>query len=126
LYRYSYGTYQSKKDAIRNLGTVLRKGYWDAFVRKSLRGERTPANQLLEKENYYTIQVMALRNARSLNYFENLGSENLKMYKGKDGLSRYTFNSFSSIDSAKSRLDFVIKKGYLDAFTREIKWYNEH
>lgn len=126
LYRYTYGTYNSKRDAILDLGTVLRNGYWDAFVRKSLRGERMPSNNSMQEENFYTIQVMALRNARPLNYFENLGKDNLRLYSGKDGLSRYTFQKFSSQEKAKSRLSSVRKKGYLDAFTREIKWYNEH
>ncbi len=126
LYRYTYGSYNSKRDAILDLGTALKNGYWDAFVRKSLRGERLPANNSLETENYYTIQVMALKNARPLNYFDNLGTDNMRLFNGKDGLSRYTFQKFSSQAKAKSRLSSVIKKGYLDAFTREIKWYNKH
>lgn len=126
LYRYTYGSYNSKGDAINDLGTVLKNGYWDAFVRKSLRGERMPANKSIKEENYYTIQVMALKNARTLNYFNNLGKDNLRLYNGKDGLSRYAFQKFSSQAKAKSRLSSVRKKGYLDAFTREIKWYNEH
>jgi Periplasmic component of the Tol biopolymer transport system len=126
LYRYTYGSYNSKRDAILDLGTVLKNGYWDAFVRKSLRGERLPANNSLETENYYTIQVMALKNARPLNYFNNLGTDNMQLFNGKDGLSRYTFQKFSSQAKAKSRLSSVVKKGYLDAFTREIKWYNKH
>ncbi|NOU60245.1 PD40 domain-containing protein [Marinifilum caeruleilacunae] len=126
LYRYTYGSYKTKNEAIRNLGTVLKNGYWDSFVRKSLRGERLPSNESMEKENYYTIQVMALKNARPLNYFDNLGKDNLSLHNGKDGLSRYTYQKFSNQAQAKSRLSTVIKKGYLDAFTREIKWYNEH
>ncbi|WP_421918272.1 hypothetical protein [Marinifilum sp.] len=126
LHRYTYGSYKTKAEAIRDLRTVLRNGYWDSFVRKSLIGERMPANQLMDKERYYTIQVMALKNARPLNYFDNLGIDNLSLYEGKDGLSRYTFQNFSSQTNAQSRLSSVITKGYLDAFTREIKWYNEH
>lgn len=126
LYRYTYRTYQTKEEAIHDLGNVLRKGYWDAFVRKSLWGEQFLDTKTSEEPNYYTIQVMALRNAKTLNYFNNLGTENLTIYKGVDGLSRYTFQKYTSLSQAKSRLSSVMKKGYYDAFTREIKWYNQH
>ena len=126
LYRYTYGTYQTKNDAILDLGTALKKGYWDAFVRKSLRGERLPFIESIDKTDYYTIQVMALKNAKPLNYFDNLGIDNMKIYNGSDGLSRYTFQKFPSLSQAKSRLSSVTQKGYFDAFTREIKWYNQH
>ncbi|MDQ1769607.1 hypothetical protein GQR60_07430 [Labilibaculum sp. A4] len=126
LYRYTYRTYQSKGAAVNDLGYVLKRGYWDAFVRKSLSGEHVLNFNTDETDNFYTIQVMALRNARPLSYFNNLGTDSLQIYKGNDGLSRYTFQKYSSLEKAKSRLSSVTKKGYLDAFTREIKWYNEH
>ncbi|MBN2598343.1 MAG: PD40 domain-containing protein [Marinifilaceae bacterium] len=126
LYRYTYRTYQSKGAAVNDLGYVLKRGYWDAFVRKSLSGEHVLNFNTDETDNFYTIQVMALRNARPLSYFSNLGTDSLQIYKGNDGLSRYTFQKYSSLKKAKSRLSSVTKKGYLDAFTREIKWYNEH
>jgi hypothetical protein len=126
LYRYTYRTYQNKGEAVNDLGYVLKRGYWDAFVRKSLSGEHVLNFNTDETDNFYTIQVMALRNARPLSYFNNLGTDSLQIYKGNDGLSRYTFQKYSSLEKAKSRLSSVTKKGYLDAFTREIKWYNEH
>ncbi len=126
LYRYTYEVYQSKAEAIHDLGYALKRGYWDAFVRKSLSGEHILDFNTDKSDNYYTIQVMALRNAKTLSYFNNLGTDSLRIYKGNDGLSRYTFQKYSSLDKAKSRLSSVRKKGYFDAFTREIKWYNEH
>ncbi|MFA9371355.1 MAG: hypothetical protein ACERIH_06555 [Labilibaculum antarcticum] len=126
LYRYTFGTYQNKKEAISKLGFVLKRGYWDAFVRKSLKGEHVLNFNTGETDNFYTIQVMALRNAKTLSYFNNLGTDNLRIYKGNDGLSRYAFQKYSSLEKAKNRLSSVTKKGYFDAFTREIKWYNKH
>ncbi len=127
LYRYTYKTYSSKHKAIRDLGSVLKNGYWDAFVRRSLHGEAILHNNKDTKNNsFYTIQVMALKNARPLNYFSNLGEDNLSLYKGNDGLSRYTFQKFNSLSKAQSSLPEVTKKGYFDAFTREIKWYSEN
>ncbi|PKQ65589.1 hypothetical protein BZG02_00870 [Labilibaculum filiforme] len=126
LYRYTYRVYKNKGDAINDLGHVLKRGYWDAFVRKSLSGEQVLNFNTDETDNFYTIQVMALRNAKGLSFFNNLGTDSLRIYKGNDGLSRYAFQKYSSLEKAKSRLNSVTKKGYLDAFTREIKWYNEH
>lgn len=126
LYRYTLGAYKNKSDAITKLGFVLKRGYWDAFVRKSLKGEHVLNFKTDKSENFYTIQVMALRNAKTLSYFSNLGTDSLRIYKGNDGLSRYAFQKYSSFKKAKNRLSSVMKKGYLDAFTREIKWYNKH
>jgi hypothetical protein len=123
LYRYTYRSYQNKGEAINDLGYVLRRGYWDAFVRKSLSGEHLLNFDNNKSENYYTIQVMALRNSKPLSYFNNLGQDNLRIYQGNDGLSRYAFQKYSSLEKAKNSLSSVTKKGYLDAFTREIKWY---
>ncbi len=125
VYRYTFKVYKNKTAAIRDLGYVLKRGYWDAFVRKSLSGEHILDINSNETDNFYTIQVMALKNARPLNYFNNLGTDNLNIHKGEDGLSRYTFQKYRSLSEAKSQLPSVTKKGYLDAFTREIKWYNK-
>lgn len=126
LYRYTYRSYQNKGEAINDLGYVLRRGYWDAFVRKSLSGEHLLNFDSHQSENYYTIQVMALRNSKPLSYFNNLGQNNLRIYQGNDGLSRYAFQKYSSLKKAKSSLSSVTKKGYTDAFTREIKWYKKN
>lgn len=126
LYRYTYRVYQNKNEAITDLGYVLKRGYWDAFVRKSLSGEHVLNFNTDRIDNFYTIQVMALQNAKPLSYFNNLGTDSVRIYKGNDGLSRYAFQKYSSLQKAKSRLSSVTKKGYFDAFTREIKWYNKH
>lgn len=126
LYRYTYRTYKTKAEAINDLGPVLLRGYWDAFVRKSLWGEEDLNFKIGNDEDKYTIQIMALRNSKSLSFFKNLSQDSLSVYRGNDGLSRYTFQKYSSLDNAKNRLESVTQKGYFDAFTRKIKWYNEH
>ncbi|MRT93075.1 PD40 domain-containing protein [Ancylomarina sp. 16SWW S1-10-2] len=127
IYRYSYKIFPSKYEAQLALGEVLRKNYWDAFVRKAYWGEEVLFSNLgTKKSNKYTIQIMALNNPKSLNYFNNLPVERLNMNKGKDGLSRYTYDAFENKEEAKSYLNVVFKKGYFDAFTRTIKWYNKN
>ena len=127
IYRYSYKIFPSKYEAQLALGEVLRKNYWDAFVRKAYWGEEILFSNFDSKHpNKFTIQIMALNNPKSLNYFNNLSVVRLNMNKGKDGLSRYTFEAFENKKEAKTYLDIVFKKGYFDAFTRTIKWYNKN
>ena len=126
LYRYTYRAYKNKEEAINDLEYALKRGYWDAFVRKSLSGEHVLNFSTNETDHFYTIQVMALRNAKTISYFKDLETDSLRIYQGNDGLSRYAFQKYPSLQKAKSRLSSVTKKGYLDAFTREIKWYNKH
>lgn len=127
IYRYSYKIFPSKYEAQLALGEVLKKNYWDAYVRKAYWGEEVLfSNFNTSKPNKYTVQIMALNNPRSLNYFKNLPLERLNMNKGKDGLSRYTYEAFENKKDAKTYIDIVFKKGYYDAFTRTIKWYNKN
>ena len=127
IYRYTYKIFPTKAEALLALGDVLKKSYWDAFVRKAYWGEEALFAHFDTKKTYkYTIQIMALNNAKSLNYFNNLPAERLNMNKGKDGLSRYTFEAFDNKKNEKTYLKIALKKGYYDAFTRTIKWYNKH
>ncbi|MDE5421426.1 hypothetical protein L3073_04325 [Ancylomarina sp. DW003] len=127
IYRYSYKIFPTKSEAQLALGEVLKKSYWDAFVRKAYWAEEILFSNLLDKKsNKYTVQIMALNHPKSLNYFKNLSSERLNMNKGKDGLSRYTYGAFENKKDEKTYLDIVFKKGYYDAFTRTIKWYNQN
>ena len=127
IYRYSYKIFPSKYEAQLALGEVLKKNYWDAYVRKAYWGEEVLfSNFNTKKSNKYTIQIMALNNPKSLNYFNKLPVERLNMNKGKDGLSRYTYEAFEDKKEAKTYLDIVFKEGYFDAFTRTIKWYNKN
>lgn len=127
IYRYIYQIFQNKSEAQIALSEVLKKSYWDAFVREALLAERILFSEFKSrKPNKYTIQIMALNNARPLNYFNNLPIDNLNSTKGKDGLTRYTYHAFEDKKDAKDYLDIAFKKGYYDALTRTIKWYNKN
>ena len=127
IYRYTYKIFPSKAEAQLALGEVLKKNYWDAFVRPAYWGEKILfSNFRTRKQNKFTIQIMALNHPKSLNFFNNLPTYRLNMNKGKDGLSRYTYGAFESKKDEKIYLDIVFKKGYYDAFTRTIKWYNKN
>ncbi|WP_164977382.1 PD40 domain-containing protein [Ancylomarina salipaludis] len=127
IYRYSYKIFPNKSEAQLALGEVLKKSYWDAFVRKAYWGEEVLFSNLKSgKPNKYTIQIMALNHPKSLNYFNNLPIDRLNMNQGKDGLSRYTYEAFENKKDEKTFLDIAFKKGYYDAFTRTIKWYNKN
>ena len=127
IYRYTYKIFPTKSEAQLALGEVLKKSYWDAFVRKAYWGEEVLfANYSTRRSNKYTVQIMALIHPKSLNYFNNLPMDRLNMNKGKDGLSRYTYEAFEDKKNEKTYLNIAFKKGYYDAFTRTIKWYNKH
>ncbi|MGZ2371126.1 hypothetical protein ACXR6G_15215 [Ancylomarina sp. YFZ004] len=127
IYRYTYKIFPTKSDAQLALGEVLKKSYWDAYVRKAYWGEEVLFSDLkTRKSNKYTIQIMALNRPKSLNYFNNLPVNRLNMNKGKDGLSRYTYQAFEDKKDEKTYLNIAFKKGYYDAFTRTIKWYNKN
>jgi hypothetical protein len=127
IYRYTYKIFPTKYEAQLALGEVLKKSYWDAYVRKAYWGEEVLfANYNTRRSNKYTIQIMALNHPKSLNYFNNLPVDRLNMNKGKDGLSRYTYQAFEDKKDEKTYLNIAFKKGYYDAFTRTIKWYNKN
>jgi len=126
IYRYTYGTYYSKREAQQNLSFVLGKGYSDAFVRPSLPGEKSNPETKKNFENYYTVQVMALKTPISINYFKNLGKGNIIVRKGKDGLTRYTYLYYKKQINAEEQIPNMKKKGYFDAFSRKIKWYKSN
>ncbi|RZT93353.1 WD40 repeat protein [Ancylomarina subtilis] len=127
IYRYTYKIFPNKTEAQLALGEVLKKSYWDAFVRKAYWGEEVLFSDFnAKKSNKYTIQIMALNHPKSLNYFKNLPIDRLNLNKGKDGLSRYTYEAFDNKKDEKTFLNIAFKKGYYDAFTRTIKWYNKN
>ena len=71
-----------------------------------------------EKIPYYTIQIMALHKPVSTRYFKNLDS--VKVHKGSDLISRYTYGKFYGYTTAREYLEKVHNLGYSDAFIREI------
>ena len=72
---------------------------------------------------FFTIQIIALKKSRDVSYFRELGV--VMKYAGKDGINRYTFGKYESIEEAKRDLLYVRKKGYRDAFVLSAKRFKE-
>lgn len=76
-------------------------------------------------EVFYTVQLLALKSSKlvPLSFFGKL--EGVIMYNGKDGLHRYTYGRYATLDEAVTMLKTLQEKGYNDAFVRREERYVE-
>jgi tetratricopeptide (TPR) repeat protein len=74
--------------------------------------ELTPAVR-----QYYTVQIMALKNPVRADYFKNI--DGLTIQVGYDGFYRYITGKFNSINEAKSDMIKLKSLGYKNAFIRK-------
>lgn len=121
---------------IKNLGTKRRKfekppvqKIDDAYIRAEL--QKMDGNSHDSKptvvpvampviEEYYTIQVKAMRKFLPLSFFENHGFVVVHI-NCKDGLHRYITGKFSTAKQAGKVLRKIRKKNVPDAFIRKMK-----
>jgi outer membrane protein OmpA-like peptidoglycan-associated protein/tetratricopeptide (TPR) repeat protein len=109
LNRYTWGSFSSANEATAALGSVIAKGYYDAFVVSFLK--------FSDKSNdvsQFTIQLAALKRSVDPASFSNF--ENVRQYKCKDGINRYCWGNFNSFSEAEKELHSIKVKGYPDAF----------
>jgi outer membrane protein OmpA-like peptidoglycan-associated protein/tetratricopeptide (TPR) repeat protein len=81
-----------------------------------------PTENLAEakvREQHFTIQLMAVSTPLPDSYFEGL---DVKEYECKDGLYRYTTNSFRTFQEARKSLLRIRQRGYPDAFIQTREW----
>jgi len=90
-------------------------------------GETTmvEAEPQLEAEIFYTIQILALKNPKTVSRRFLKDLKGVKKHDGKDGLHRYTYGIYASPDDAQQMLTAIKEKGYLDAFIRKEMKYKE-
>ena len=72
-------------------------------------------------EASFTIQIMALKNPVSVDFFQPL--EGVLMYAGRDGLHRYVYEEYDGIDQALDMLPTLKDMGYHDAFIMSVLRY---
>ncbi|HDJ33470.1 MAG TPA: hypothetical protein ENF21_05160 [Bacteroidetes bacterium] len=126
-YIYTLGSYAEKPRAIRTLGELFRLGFaeavvvdqheleemvLDALVHESLLGRPTMITEI----PWYTIQIYALKNTPHENAFRGL--DNIMVFHGNDGFSRYTTGKYQGYLKAREALEMIHKKGYPEAFVR--------
>lgn len=78
-----------------------------------------------EPEIYYTIQILALKNPRTVSRRFLKDLKGVKKHDGKDGLHRYTYGVYATPDDALEMLATIKDKGYLDAFIRKEMKYKD-
>ena len=129
FYRYVTGQFEDINHTKSELSRIKTLGYENAFVRKLdlnqyLSVYNTASSQPSDDHNikqagdYYTIQIMALKNPVSCSYFENL--KDIKVSYGSDKIFRYTYNEYPSYDSAVAGLKTLKSKGYKEAFIKKV------
>ncbi len=111
FHRYTVGSTKTKDEAKIIQQQLIALGYKDAFVRRAIYSEVKPIR--------FAIQIMALRNPVDVGFFANLSDVIVSL--GEDGLYRYFYGSYSSIEQAKEDLPRIIELGYKDAFVRKIE-----
>lgn len=78
-----------------------------------------------EKEIYYTIQILAVKNRKLVkkSFLQDL--KGVLKHDGKDGFHRYTYGRFGTLEEATVVLEEVKRQGYTDAFLRREERYKE-
>jgi len=76
-----------------------------------------------EGDPVYTIQLSAAKKPVKPGFYQSL--DNIKVYHGKDGYYRYTYGKFVSLKFAELKLEELKKKGYTNAYVKEISSYIE-
>jgi len=75
----------------------------------------------------YTIQVAAFRNRKTAkNRFFKALNNNVAEIKCKDRLWHYTYGKYQYKSEAEDVLIHIQRKGYADAFVREVQWYKDN
>jgi outer membrane protein OmpA-like peptidoglycan-associated protein/tetratricopeptide (TPR) repeat protein len=114
---YTAGNMDIKSDAIRLLNLAIDNGFPDSRMMEKRELEtliKSLSDSSVAASATFTIQVMALRKPRSIDYFSNL--KDVTMYKASDGLYKYVYGSFPDMSAALKELPRVRKMGYKDAF----------
>jgi tetratricopeptide (TPR) repeat protein len=111
FHRYTVGSTKTREEAKIIQQQLVALGYKDAFVRKAIFSEATSSR--------FAIQIMALRNPVEVGFFANLSD--VIVSHDEDGLYRYFYGSYSSLEQAKQDLPRIKELGYMDAFVRRIE-----
>lgn len=134
LNRYVYGIYSSKSEAAEALKIVKESGYPSAYVINldhfyKLEDSASVENLAQNKSDantprVYTIQFLALREYKKINYIKNLPgvsqTAKVRITMGDDGYYRYTLGTFYSKAEALNYLNSIKQNVNQEAFLRNI------
>jgi hypothetical protein len=81
--------------------------------------------EVLEKEVYYTVQILALINPKTVQRSFLKTLKGVLKHDGVDGFHRYTYGTYNTPGEAQLILDLIKLEGYKDAFIRKVERYKE-
>ena len=123
---YTAGSFNRKVEAMKLLNEAIDEGYDDAMMLEKQDLEdliREMSGDDLPVVITYTIQIMALENPVEVGYFKDL--DGVSRFRGRDGLYRYVYGEFDSIDKAMKMLPEIQDMGYHDAFIMYLARYKK-
>ncbi|MGC9345053.1 MAG: OmpA family protein, partial [Bacteroidales bacterium] len=120
FYRVIFGEFNSYDEAKEELPELKNRGFYDAFIvdMEKLNSKIAVKTSDIPVEEKFIIQLRALSTKVSINYFNPLSD--IEEVECQDGLFRYIYGEFDSLESAKIELERLKKKGYPDAFIRKL------
>ena len=105
---------------------VVKQGERERLVIKDIKAAESMAKDWEPAEfsgdAKFTIQIFALKNRRSINYFDDLIG--VQEHIGEDGFYRYTVGEFKTKSAAKNAMQNLREKGY-DPFVRKTSYFNK-
>jgi hypothetical protein len=126
---YALGVFYNKIEALKYLEYVKEKGFDKAYLlnqyelddeSKSILNSTQKKTALSRvNQSALTIQLKATRNALDINKIFN-GIEGVSEIKSSDGLYKYYYGEYTSVDKAKKDLTSIKKLGFIDAFIRNL------
>lgn len=110
-------TETTKNDDIYQLTKVKPKAPEIALTKSE------PIDSVATEEVYYTVQILALRNANTVQRKFLKDLKGVLKHDGKDGFHRYTYGKYKTPEEAVEMLREIRSKGFDDAFIRREKTY---
>jgi N-acetylmuramoyl-L-alanine amidase len=122
LYKYTSGHFSNLHDAFNRLNALKKKGYPNAWVVKMKNGKRFTETQTIVQNDQpeYRIQFYTSPHKIGLNN-QRFKELNHVSYYYHNGLYKYTYGHFKTLQEAKKELNKLRSKGYKDAFIVKMK-----
>jgi outer membrane protein OmpA-like peptidoglycan-associated protein/tetratricopeptide (TPR) repeat protein len=109
FYRYTYGNFNTRAEALKEKEQISENGYPDAFVISLEQFKQKIVDNVT-----FTIQLISSSTPIALITFKQLKGE-VKEHIGNDGKFNYTYGTYKSINEARRNLEKIKKLGYQDA-----------
>ncbi len=110
FYRYTYGKFKNRAEAMAEKEKISELGYPDAFV-----VELSKFKQKIVEKSEFTIQLKSSATPIKLAVFRKYKDDVTEMI-GNDGHFKYIYGTYKTINEARKDLEKFKKDGFPDAF----------